>query len=207
MKNSRGRVRFLQAGLIAWLGLVFMPSIALAACEFSLSSNPAKVGWTAYKFTERAAVKGTFREVEVESQPGGSMEQLLKSVKFTIDGKSIESGDPSRNANISSQFFGAMKNQGKITGKVVKVKKGAKPEIQFELDHDGEKQIVALPYKTKGNLIIASGPIDLLNMGLKGPFDSLHSACKELHRGKDGVTKTWSTVDLSIEAEFKKDCT
>jgi hypothetical protein len=52
----------------------------------------------------------------------------------------------------------------------------------------------------------ASGSFDMLDFGLKTAFDSIHQACFEKHKGADGVSKTWTEVEVRIAAKVSKTC-
>ena len=44
--------------------------------------------------------------------------------------------------------------------------------------------------------------MDVLNWNAKSSLDSLNLICKELHKGLDGISKTWSEVAINITSTF-----
>jgi hypothetical protein len=56
---------------------------------YSIVSETTKIGWTAYKTTDKVAVKGTFTKVDVEVKSGSSAKEALNGLKFSIPVSSI----------------------------------------------------------------------------------------------------------------------
>jgi hypothetical protein len=44
--------------------------------------------------------------------------------------------------------------------------------------------------------------MDVLNWNAKSSLDSLNLICKELHKGLDGISKTWAEVAINITSTF-----
>jgi hypothetical protein len=49
--------------------------------------------------------------------------------------------------------------------------------------------------------------MDVLDFALDGALKDLNRTCEVLHRGPDGVSKTWSEVELKLIARIGKVCT
>ena len=47
-----------------------------------------------------------------------------------------------------------------------------------------------------------STKMDVLNWNAKSSLDSLNYVCKELNKGLDGISKTWSEVAINISSSF-----
>ena len=54
--------------------------------------------------------------------------------------------------------------------------------------------------------VAATATIDILDFRMKAAYEQLHRACGEQHTGDDGVSKTWTTVDLRLTGQLKSDC-
>jgi len=59
---------------------------------------------------------------------------------------------------------------------------------------------------TPAGEVTAKGSIDMLDFALKDAHDSIHQTCEELHKGQDGVSRTWTDVDLTLTGKFTKSC-
>ncbi len=174
-----------------------------APCSSWRRGTPS-VAWTAYKFTEKTAVAGRLKGVIATVDTAvETIDEMMAHTSFEVDALGVETDNPARDLTLRENFFKAIKG-GKIKGKIVAVKNDiAKVELLF---NGVQKTIDFTVKKTKG-LVTATGTIDVLDFALSAAFEKLHSACKELHKGKDGKSKTWSTVDLTITAEPVSACT
>ncbi|MDX1386599.1 MAG: YceI family protein [bacterium] len=178
-------------------------------CTYSTDPKTIKLEWTAYKFTDKTPVKGGFRTTAIQGFPSGdSLADLAKKLRMDIDGASIESGDPGRNVTVKDFFFNELNPPFKMAA-VVKDLQGTDTQgnLMIEIDMNGVTKEVPFEYTaTPEGAITAKGGINLMNWNLKKAFDSIHSACEELHTGPDGISKTWDVVDLQITGNFSKTC-
>ncbi len=177
-------------------------------CSYTLTEFTP--GWTAYKFTEKAPVSGTFNTVKIsEMKTGDTLTSIFAGVTGEIEGASVESNNPARNATIAAAFFGKFAEAAKISGKITGATGDDKLGLlmvsvtmngvtkALQLKHDGLKE---------DGTVVAKATIDMMDFGLKAAFDSIHETCKELHTGKDGVAKTWTELEVSIAAKVTKTC-
>ena len=78
-----------------------------------------------------------------------------------------------------------------------------KATIEMKITMNGVSRVVPFAYTaTPEGEVVAKGSIDMLDFALKDAHDSIHQTCEELHRGKDGVSKTWTEVDLTVTGRF-----
>ena len=130
------------------------------------------------------------------------MAKLLESISFEIDTESVNSGNPTRDSTLKKTIFGYLKNPNKISG-------GFKSATQLDVvaamtaNKDMETKLTV---DAKDGKLLVTGSLDLLNHDLKKSYDAVHLACKGLHTGDDGVSKTWSTVDIKVEADYTVKC-
>jgi len=46
----------------------------------------------------------------------------------------------------------------------------------------------------------------MVDFGAEAAVAAINKACEALHTGADGISKTWSVVELSIETTLNKNC-
>lgn len=178
---------------------------AKPACVLSFDPGTTHVKWTAFKTSEKVAVSGTLDRAKYEPKKTEATEidALLNGAKFSIEATSMNTANPARDATLKSAFFGKFK-EAEITGHV---KKAAKGKMDVVLRLNGVEKTVPFAYEMKddGNFS-AKAKIDILDFGMKSQHESLNQACKALHIGKDGVSKTWTEVELELVSVLKKNC-
>lgn len=183
--------------LISYFLFHFSMSSALKKVQHAEYKNIV-VEWTGYKYTEKAAVKGQLKTIKasIKGRPR-TLEQLLLATSFEVDSLSVDSGDAARDSNLREHFFKLMKSP-KITGKILSYKDNV---AQVELMLNGVSQQVPFTVTKEGAMISATGEIDILNFSMQPSLKKINEICFELHKGKDGVSKTWNQVNLLIKAE------
>jgi len=180
------------------------PVITTEKCLYKFDESSTKVGWTAFKFTEKTGVTGTFNKVNVLiSQAAEDMYTTLTGATFTIPVNEVNSENPDRDQKIQDHFFGSMESTDIISG-IVKTINESSALIEITLngiskEYDGEVSV-------EGETITLKTTIDMLNFEAQQSVDSLNSVCNDLHKGADGVSKLWTEVDINVVTTLKKDC-
>lgn len=160
------------------------------------------VKWTGFKTTEKLAVSGTFDAVQVtNTKEGNTVEQVLEGAKVRVAVSSINSGAEDRDGKLEMILFGSMSNTSDIYG-VINFK-GGKTFITFTLNNVSKQYEAAS--KFENNVFTINTTIDLVNFDASGAVEALNTACGDLHKGADGVTKTWSEVEIEGSIEFTED--
>ena len=168
---------------------------------YSFDPSSVILEWTAFKFTEKKGVKGTFNDVEIKADVStGTADAVAKSLHFTLNPASVNTDNPERDAKISKLFFGALKGS-KISGKILYFV--SKDQAKIELTLNDQKQVITGKYLLEAGSFVLEAKIDVLNFGAEAGLKALNEACKELHTGADGVSKLWSEVDLLFSTELK----
>ena len=198
------------------LGLSFLVLFAMggcgpkkSACQYSTDPKAIQLVWTAFKFTEKTPVKGRFNKAEVSGKSSApTLPELMKGLRIDIDGATVETDNPGRNATIQQFFFEKFNPPFKIQATIASVTGDEqKGSLQIKIDLNGAAKEIPFTYTvTPEGAVEAKGTIDILEFGLQPAFDSLHQACQDLHKGKDGVAKTWTQVDLSLTGNIEKEC-
>ena len=178
-------------------------------CFYSYDATAVtQVRWTAFKTSDKVAVAGQFNQVNVTAgEKSTKITDVLETIKFNIPTLSTNTEKEERDAKIVKSFFGAMDATDLIFGHV-KVAEGDnnKGTCIFYLTINKVEKEVTLNYMVTDTTIQLTGEINLLDFNGEKAITSLNDACKDLHKGTDGVSKTWPNVELSITASLKKDC-
>lgn len=179
------------------------------SCTFSLDTTSTEASWKAFKTTAKVGVKGVFDQWTVTGEKKAlALDKLLSGLKFEIDSHSIKTGNPGRDINIATNFFKKM--AGKITGsaKNIKLINDESGTLDLHVTMNGKTQKVPMTFSfdAPSSEFNANGSLDILSFGAKAAFDSLHKSCFELHKGKDGVSKTWSDVEVHLKSKISKSC-
>jgi polyisoprenoid-binding protein YceI len=182
-----------------------------ADCEYRFDPAQVVVGFTAYKTSEKTPVNGRFLKTEIDGRRSGpSLTSILKGLTAQVDVTSLETDNPGRNATIIQGFFKNLAHGMRIEGKVRSLTgTDEKGELTLRVRMNGVEKSVKLAYTySDASGFEASGPIDVLkDFRARKSLDALHELCAELHKGKDGVSKTWSEVMITLKSPVNKSCT
>lgn len=185
-----------------------------APCEYEVDAKSVQIVWTAFKTSQKVGVNGTFPNATIR----GNLTQRAEFKKFLsqleaeikVSGpEQFHTGNPAREQTIYEHFFRHLKKSGKVLGSIRKVKGDAlSGEFELLLNMNERKKPVALRYTRdpKNGAFEAKGTIDLIEFSLGKALKDLNQACQALHQGADGVSKTWSTVDLKLAATISEKC-
>ena len=174
-------------------------------CTYVLDKSTAEIGWTAFKTNERTGVNGSFKSVTIDGALSAKkLPDLLKGLTVTVDRASLETGNPQRNETLSKAFFAKLA-AAPITGKFTNVDEVTK-SLTLSLDFNGVKKDVAMTYAVKDDEMTATGSMDILQFAGQEALASLNKACLDLHKGKDGISKTWPDVALNFKGHVKSNC-
>ncbi|MGB5263960.1 MAG: YceI family protein [Lutimonas sp.] len=165
--------------------------------SYTVSSDNISLEWTAYKTTAKVPVKGSFTKIELNNTPiGESPEAALGNIEFSIPIESIFTKDTLRDGKLKKFFFGNMLGTSSITGKT-SLKENGIGEATISMN--GVEKTIPVSYITNGSDIEISANLDLDNWQAQMALAALTEACYELHKGTDGVSKTWNTVDVLVK--------
>ena len=174
------------------------------SCTYQLDGQSLDFKWTAYKFTEKTGVPGTFDDITLEAETASkSLDDLITSISFTINTSSINSKDPIRDVKVSHFFFGTMANTDDITGSIKSV--------------DGSNVVIALTLNDltldvpgnlsfSGDTIKLSSTVDFKAFGAEAALAKLNEVCSVEHTGEDDESVFWDVVDIDVLAVFTKKC-
>lgn len=160
--------------------------------------------WTAYKFTSKAAVTGTFPDIRVtNTAPNTTAAATLQNAHFTVFEETMMSNCMLRDSNIYNRFLRKFEVPANISGQVVAVSgTNDTGNMKVLLTINGVTDSVNMAYSLKATTLTAKTSVDLSRFNTQNAFDSLAVTCGKFHAGTDGISKVWSTVDISVQTVF-----
>ncbi|MBX7094171.1 MAG: YceI family protein [Flavobacteriales bacterium] len=175
-------------------------------CTYSYQHDSTRVEWIAYKFTEKAGVKGRFDSTEVTGTgDADTMQNVFKNAAFKIYTASTETNDKGRNEKIVKFVFGKMKSTSEITGSVKSINAdGSMFTISIKMN-EIEKD-VEVPATWEGEKVTLKADINLEDWNGQESVKAITEACKKNHTGTDGITKVWPDVTIIISTTLHKTC-
>lgn len=174
---------------------------AIKAYPFSLNNASNTIDWTAYKTTEKIPVKGKFKKVTItKNGEGNTAKEAINGAEFSIPVSSIFTSDVSRDYKIRKFFFGVMDNTSLLTG-ALNISDDTNGVASITMN--GVTADLPFTYTIEGKEFKLTATMLLNNWSAQNAVDSLNVACKVLHAGKDGVSKTWNEVAINITTVFQ----
>lgn len=171
--------------------------------EESLKLSPQKteLTWTAYKTTDKTPVNGTFKTLKFKEQTGENVADLFNNLEFSIPVSSLFTNDDTgtRDPKIKKSFFGEMVDPDVLTGKIMVDNE----EYKVQINMNGETNTIPLKVEVSdSNEVTMTGTMELKDWKALDALSSLNEACFDLHKGGDGVSKTWEDVALEVKAQL-----
>ena len=158
---------------------------------YRIISDSTVVSFKAYKTTDKKPVGGTFTKINLAGNTSGNTPtEALNGLEFSIPVSSLFTNDATgtRDPKILEFFFGMMDNTEFIKG-VFAI--DATNKCTVDLTINGVKASLPLDYVIVDKHISLTGTLNLENWNALDALASLNKACKVLHTGADGVSKTW----------------
>jgi len=166
-----------------------------------VKAEATSVKWTAYKTTEKKGVGGEFSVLNFENKSGSTPQEALNNLDFSIPVSNLVTKDDSRDAKIKASFFGQMLNTAFIKGtiKVINDKyiasltmNGVTKDLPLDVSITDERRV-----SLKGTML-------LKDWDALGALAALNKVCYDLHKGPDGVSKTWDDVAIEVSTFLRK---
>lgn len=168
---------------------------------YTISPEDTKVTWTAYKTTEKAPVSGSFNKIIIENKKSGAtVMEALNELKFNLPINSIFSKNEIRDNKIKKFFFGTMLNTASIKG-TISLENSTSGSVRISMN--GISHDLPITYKVDGQSVSMEAILNLDNWKAQLALEALNEACKEMHSGSDGITKTWSDVKIDVTTFLK----
>ncbi len=170
--------------------------------EVSYMVNPVEtaVQWTAYKTTAKKPVSGVFQTINFDKKMGATPIEALNGLEFSIPISSIFSKNEERDGKLVASFFGTMLNTELLKGKIAFSEKGCEIAITM----NDTMHTIPFKFDIKENKVYFKGTMNLEDWNAQGAIEALNKVCGDLHKGDDGVSKTWNEVLINVETTLMK---
>ncbi|MCZ8155300.1 MAG: YceI family protein [Leptospira sp.] len=199
-----------KLGIFLMISVIFLAHNSISAqekCLYSYDPSQTTLEWTAFKFTEKTGVKGTMRSIIVkETKKAKTPLDAVKNLNFKIRTDSVDSNNPGRDEKIKQFFFGSVAKNEFIQGRFTQITGAESGKALLNLEFNGKKQTFPVTYTIVDETVEVVGTIDVLKIGLGNGLQKLNEACIELHKGTDGKSKLWPTVDIKVVSKLAKEC-
>ena len=169
---------------------------------YNLVDSTATVKWTAYKTTDKKPVSGIFKTIIItKSKSGATALSALNGTQFSIPVSSIFSKNEERDNKLKKMFFDVMKNTTLLTGTI---KANADNMGSLEVTMNSTTNSLPLTFTSVGDTLKFKGVMKLDQWQATAALNALNKACFDLHKGPDGVSKTWNDVLIEASVVVKK---
>jgi len=185
------------------------PSTASSnTCTYAYNAEQTQMTWTAYKFTARAGVAGTFDSLKIKTvESASSLAELLRGSRFIIPVSSINSNNADRDMKIQKFFFGSMNATTELSGSIQEIEgDNESGSVQIMLTMNELEGPVDMQYLMNGDTLILEGMMDVNAWNGKAGIERLNKECKDLHTGADGVSVLWPEIKLELRSIVNKTC-
>lgn len=163
------------------------------AAVFVAKPVATTVSWTAYKTTDKTPVKGKFTQVDFEEKSGNTVQETLNNLSFSIPISSLFTQDTIRDGKIKTSFFGAMLDTELISGTLKVEGENCVASLTMNgVTHDLPLEMTI----TEERRVALTGIMQLKDWNALEALNSLNKVCFDLHKGPDGVSKTWEEVKI-----------
>ena len=203
----------MKKGTILILGLALL--VAFNACKnsqkkeikaaegtYKVVDTTATIKWTAYKTTEKLPVSGVFNTINIKKSASGITQQsALDNLEFSIPVSSLFSNNEERDTKLNAFFFAVMQNTNLLTGTI---HVGIDNTGILDLTMNGLTNSLALTFTNSDDTIHFKGLMQLDKLNIDNALASLNKACFDLHKGKDGISKTWNEVLIEASVVVSK---
>jgi YceI-like domain len=169
--------------------------------SFSVEAKSTTINWIAYKTTKKLPVKGQFKKVTIENTKNASTTlEALNGLKFNIPVSSLFTNDTIRDGKLKKFFFGTMKNTNSISGTL---SMNSETSGLVELTMNGISKALPITCTINNQMVKIEAQMNLDNWQTQLAIEALNIACKDLHTGDDGISKTWNEVKIEVVTNLK----
>jgi len=168
---------------------------------FVIKPEGTSVKWTAYKTTEKKPVGGEFAVLKFDNKTGETPQEALNNLNFSIPVSSLFTKDAGRDAKLKEFFFGAMLDTELINGII----KYADNKYTASITMNGVTKDLPLNVSiAEERRVIMTATMNLKDWNALSALESLNKVCFDLHKGPDGVSKTWDEVAIEVSTFLRK---
>lgn len=168
---------------------------------YTLDDLGISLVWTAYKFTDKIAVSGTFEDYTITKEnESGSIERVLNKLKIAIPTECVDSGNAIRDFKLRSSFFEAFKTFS-ISGTVLNAEEG---EGIIKLQMNNISLNTPYTYSLYNDTIVLFTHLDLKKWKGETALSGIKKECEAHLEGTDGISKLWPDVDVVVKLPVLK---
>ena len=169
--------------------------------KFVVKPEGTSVKWTAYKTTEKVPVGGQFNILKFDEKSGSTPQEALNNLNFSIPISGLYTNNEARDIKLKTSFFGEMLNPEFIKGTI----KYVDNKYVASITMNGVTSDLPLDVKiTDERRVTMTANMALKNWDALGALAVLNKICFDLHKGADGVSKTWEDVSIEISTFLRK---
>lgn len=180
------------------------PGQATVSAAKHLGVQSTWLHFTAYKTTAKVPVEGAFSGIQtgpLNAQAGIDMLEAIKGMTFSIPVSSLDTKNKGRNDKILENFFRKMIAAARITGSFGDFDRNEhKGSITVKMN--GVSRVLPVAFSRDANTLEFIGTMHLAKWKALRALSFLNRACYELHKGADGISKTWSEVMIHGKITF-----
>ena len=171
--------------------------IAISENEvYNLDDLGISMAWTAYKFTDKIAVSGTFEDYTITKEnKSGSIERILTKLKISIPTECVDTGNAIRDFKLSTSFFEAFKTFS-IDGTILNANDG---EGTVKLKMNNISLNTPFTYSLQKDTISLFTHLDLKRWKGEEALTRIEKECVAHLEGVDHISKLWPDVDVVIK--------
>ena len=163
---------------------------------YSIDTSGVSMVWTAYKFTNKIGVPGTFNNYSlIKKKESGSVAEVLNDLKLTIPTASVDSKNPIRDFKLDTYFFKAF-NTPTLKGTILNAQDN-EGFIKLQMNKMARK--IPYTYALQNDTVVLFTHLDLNLWNGEEALAGLNEECYELHKGTDGISKLWPDVDVKVK--------
>lgn len=168
--------------------------------KYVVKPEATKIKWTAYKTTEKVPVGGEFTTINFKEKEGKTPEEALNNLSFSIPISSLFTKDETRDEKLKTSFFGAMLNTEFLKGTIKYI------DTKYIAAITMNDITVDLPLEvsiTDERRVSMKSTMNLSKWDALDALETLNKVCFDLHKGADGVSKTWEDVAIEVSTYLR----
>ncbi len=168
--------------------------------SYTVNGESSSIEWIAYKTTDKVPVKGEFKTIKITNpKEASSISEAINGVKFSIPVSSLFTNEPTRDGKLKEFFFGVLDNTEFISGEFMVTN----TESNVTINMNGVSKTIPIDLMIEGQKASFISTLNLNDWNLQGAVESINKACYDLHKGPDGISKTWDEAEIKAIISLK----
>jgi hypothetical protein len=169
--------------------------------DFSLKTAQKDIQFTAFKTTAKVGVKGWFKKIDIlTGGQGSTIREAVHQTSFSIPVSSLFTNEASRDLKIKTFFFGAMEDTSLLSGQLI-IKDETSGILTIQMNDVSND--LPFTYTIDKNSFRLNATMNIDLWFVQSALSSLNKVCRDLHKGSDGISRTWPEVDLQASILFQ----